>query len=70
MIETVARDYPSDEASHGSGGLETTVINVGYRSTNYWVISAGRSRLLIDLGWPQTMGLMRANLRRMDVPLA
>ena len=49
--------------------MDTTVINVGYRSTNYWVISAGRSRLLVDLGWPQTMGLMRANLRRMDVPL-
>lgn len=49
---------------------ELTVINVGYRSTNYWVISAGRSRLLLDLGWPGTMGQMRASLQRMDVPLA
>jgi len=47
-----------------------TIVNVGYRSTNYWVISAGRSRLLVDLGWPGTMGQMRANLKRMDVPLA
>ncbi len=46
-----------------------TVVNVGYRSTNYWVVSAGRSRLLVDLGWPGTMGRMRANLKRMDVPL-
>jgi ribonuclease/clavin/mitogillin len=46
-----------------------TIVNVGYRSTNYWVISAGASRLLIDLGWPGTMGKMLANLRRMDVPL-
>jgi glyoxylase-like metal-dependent hydrolase (beta-lactamase superfamily II) len=44
-------------------------VNVGYRSTNYWVVSAGTSRLLVDLGWPGTMGLMRANLRRMGVPL-
>jgi glyoxylase-like metal-dependent hydrolase (beta-lactamase superfamily II) len=44
-------------------------VNVGYRSTNYWVVSAGRSRLLVDLGWPGSMGQMRANLRRMDVPL-
>lgn len=46
-----------------------TVVNVGYRSTNYWVISAGTSRLLVDLGWPGTMGRMRANLKRMDVPI-
>ena len=46
-----------------------TVVNVGYRSTNYWVVSAGTSRLLIDLGWPGTMGMMRQQLARMDVPL-
>ncbi len=46
-----------------------TIINVGYRSTNYWVVSAGVSRLLIDLGWPGTLGAMRANLKRMGVPL-
>lgn len=48
---------------------DITIVNVGYRSTNYWVISEGRSRLLIDLGWPGTMGTMRANLNRMGVPL-
>jgi ribonuclease/clavin/mitogillin len=46
-----------------------TIVNVGYRSTNYWVVSAGASRLLVDLGWPGTMGKMLSNLRRMDVPL-
>jgi len=46
-----------------------TVLNAGYRSTNYWVISAGNSRLLVDIGWPGSMGQMRANLKRMDVPL-
>jgi glyoxylase-like metal-dependent hydrolase (beta-lactamase superfamily II) len=48
---------------------DVTIVNVGYRSTNYWVVSAGRSRLLVDLGWPGSMGQMRANLRRMDVPI-
>jgi glyoxylase-like metal-dependent hydrolase (beta-lactamase superfamily II) len=48
---------------------EVTIVNVGYRSTNYWVISAGTTRLLVDLGWPGSMGMMRANLNRMDVPL-
>lgn len=46
-----------------------TIVNVGYRSTNFWVISAGTSRLLLDLGWPGTMGTMRANLERMGIPL-
>ena len=48
---------------------QTTIVNVGYRSTNYWVISAGNSRLLVDCGWPGTMALMQANLKRMDIPL-
>jgi endoribonuclease LACTB2 len=47
-----------------------TIVNVGYLSTNYWVVSAGHSRLLVDIGWPGTMGQMRAALRRMDVPLS
>lgn len=49
--------------------VSVTIMNVGYRSTNYWVISAGTSRLLVDLGWPGTMGRMQANLKRMDVPI-
>ena len=47
-----------------------TIVNVGYRSTNFWVVSAGRSRLLIDLGWPGMVGALLANLERMDIPLA
>jgi len=46
-----------------------TIVNVGYRSTNYWVVSAGTSRLLVDIGWPGTLGTMKANLKKMGVPL-
>jgi len=49
--------------------ISVSIVNVGYRSTNYWVVSAGTSRLLVDIGWPGTLGTMKANLRRMDVPL-
>jgi ribonuclease/clavin/mitogillin len=51
------------------GAAPVTVVDVGYRSTHYWVISAGRSRILVDLGWPGTMGTLRANLQRMGIPL-
>jgi ribonuclease/clavin/mitogillin len=46
-----------------------TIVNVGNRSTNYWVVSSGRSRLLVDIGWPGEMAAMRASLNRMGVPL-
>ena len=46
-----------------------TIVNVGYRSTNYWVVSAGTSRLLVDIGWPGTLGTMKANLARTGIPL-
>jgi glyoxylase-like metal-dependent hydrolase (beta-lactamase superfamily II) len=49
--------------------MPVTIVNVGYRSTNFWVVSAGTSRLLVDLGWPGTMGILRANLGHMGVPL-
>jgi glyoxylase-like metal-dependent hydrolase (beta-lactamase superfamily II) len=48
----------------------TTIVNVGYRSTNFYVVSAGRSRLLVDLGWPGTFDTLQANLARKDVPLS
>ncbi len=47
-----------------------TIVNVGYRSTNFWVVSAGRSRLLVDLGWPGMFGTLAAQLKRMGVPMA
>jgi glyoxylase-like metal-dependent hydrolase (beta-lactamase superfamily II) len=46
-----------------------TIVNVGYRSTNYWVVSAGASRLLVDIGWPGTLGTLKANLKKMDIPI-
>ena len=52
-----------------SKSAPVTIVNVGYRSTNYWVISAGAARVLVDIGWPGTLGTMKANLRRMGVPL-
>jgi glyoxylase-like metal-dependent hydrolase (beta-lactamase superfamily II) len=51
-------------------GAPVTIVNVGYRSTNFWVVGAGTSRLLVDPGWPGTLGLLRARLERMDVPIA
>ncbi len=51
------------------GSLPITVVNVGYRSTNFYVISAGKSRLLVDLGWPGTFDTLRSKLDRKGIPL-
>jgi glyoxylase-like metal-dependent hydrolase (beta-lactamase superfamily II) len=53
-----------------SAAAPITVVNVGYRSTNFWVVSAGTSRLLVDLGWPGMVRALLANLKRMGIPLA
>ena len=53
-----------------ASSVSPTIVNVGYRSTNFWVVSAGRSRLLIDLGWPGRAAALFANLGRMGVPLS
>jgi ribonuclease/clavin/mitogillin len=45
------------------------IVNVGYRSTNFWVIGAKRPRLLVDLGWPGMFGALKANLDRMSIPI-
>ena len=53
-----------------ASAVSPTIVNVGYRSTNYWVVSAGRNRLLVDLGWPGRAATLFANLERMGVPLS
>ncbi len=47
-----------------------TIVNVGYRSTNYWLLGEGRSRLLVDLGWPGMGSTLRHQLERAGVPMA
>ncbi|HEV8411326.1 MAG TPA: MBL fold metallo-hydrolase [Gemmatimonadaceae bacterium] len=43
------------------------IVNVGYDSTNYYVIGAGNNRLLVDVGWPGTLGKLLANLKRKGI---
>lgn len=49
--------------------LSAPIVNVGYRSTNIWVVGAGTSRLIVDLGWIGMMGALQHELRRKDIPL-
>jgi ribonuclease/clavin/mitogillin len=41
------------------------IVNVGYGSTNYYVIGQTHNRLLIDVGWPRTLPRLQAIVKRM-----
>ena len=46
------------------------IVNVGYRSTNYYVLADNAPRLLVDAGWPGTLGTLQHTCKRMDIDLA
>ena len=45
------------------------IVNVGYDSTNYYVIGGGKTRLLVDVGWPGTMGKLLAMMKRKGIAI-
>ena len=45
------------------------IVNVGYDSTNYYVLSDSKPRLLIDIGWPGTLPKFQRQFQRMDIKI-
>lgn len=43
------------------------IVNVGYDSTNYYILEARDGNLLVDCGWPGTLPKLKAELRRKGV---
>ena len=43
------------------------IVDVGYDSTNYYVLGASSNRLLLDVGWPGTLPRLQAMLRRKGI---
>ncbi len=46
------------------------ILNVGYDSTNYYILADSRPRLLIDIGFPGTLPELQHQLKRTDIQLA
>ncbi len=44
------------------------ILNVGYRSTNCYLLEPDRTGLLIDVGWPGTLPVLLSVLKRKGVP--
>jgi endoribonuclease LACTB2 len=45
------------------------ILNVGYDSTNYYLLGDQAARLLIDVGWPGTLPKLLGTLKRKGVAL-
>jgi|SRR5688500_15979115 len=45
------------------------IVNVGYDSTNYYLIDAKSGKLLVDCGWPGTLPKFSAELKRKGISL-
>ncbi len=43
------------------------IVNVGYNSTNYYLLEPDRTGLLIDVGWPGTLPKLLSILKRKGV---
>ncbi len=46
------------------------IVNIGYKSTNFYVLADVRPRLLLDIGWPGTLGQFQNVAKRMGIDLA
>jgi glyoxylase-like metal-dependent hydrolase (beta-lactamase superfamily II) len=44
------------------------IVNVGYDSTNYYVINQTATRLLVDVGFPGTLGKLQSQCKRKGIP--
>ncbi len=45
------------------------ILNIGYDSTNYYLVEPGRAGLLVDVGWPGTLPKLLANLLKKNLAL-
>jgi ribonuclease/clavin/mitogillin len=45
------------------------IVNVGYDSTNYYVLADTTPKLLIDAGWPDTLAKLQHQCKRMNIHL-
>src|SRR5512139_390709 len=43
------------------------IVNVGYDSTNYYLLEIKGGKLLIDCGWPGTLPKLMAELKRKGI---
>lgn len=46
------------------------IVNVGYNSTNYYLLEAKNGKLLIDCGWPGTLPKFLVELKRKGVSVS
>src|SRR5690349_13871963 len=46
------------------------IVNVGYDSTNYYILADSSPKLLIDVGFPGTLPKLQSQCKRMGIDLS
>src|SRR5438552_14373680 len=64
------RATPLEPGASGGNSSPMNIVNVGYRSTNYYVLADNKPKLLVDAGWPGTLSRMQHTCERMGIRLA
>jgi len=60
---------PSSAAYSSDNELNINIVNVGYDSTNSYIIDTNKNKLLIDCGWPGTLPKFLAELKRKGISI-
>ena len=48
--------------------MPANIVNVGYDSTNFYIIAGtAKAMLLVDCGWPGTMGRLKSRIKRKGI---
>ena len=64
---TFRAEQSAEHAVEARYDLPMNIINVGYDSTNYYLLEAKNGKLLIDCGWPGTLPKFMAELKHKGV---
>ena len=63
------REYYARPIGRKESSVPVNIVNVGYRSTNYYILVDSMPRLLVDAGWPGTLSTMQHTCNRMGIRL-
>ncbi len=63
-----SRASRKNSGSSNTAKAARNIVNVGYLSANYYALDISDGKLLVDCGWPGSLPLLNAELKRKGIP--
>ncbi len=63
-----SRASRKNSGSSNTANAARNIVNVGYLSANYYALDISGGKLLVDCGWPGSLPLLNAELKRKGIP--